>query len=109
MSTTLDFLKQQFPGLLGIQLDQVMSLMGGGSLQTARNKIALGTFPVKTVKFGGRRLVLLTDFAEYLDGLKQEEKEEETPKVTSAAAARKRGRRSNRERDRDRSAVAVAS
>lgn len=106
MSTTLDFLKQQFPGLLGIQLDQVMSLMGGGSLQTARNKIALGTFPVKTVKFGGRRLVLLTDFAEYLDSLNQEE--DETPKVTSAAA-RKRGRRTNRERDRDRSAVAVAS
>lgn len=95
MSTTLDFLKQQFPGLLGIQLDRVMSLMGGGSLQTARNKIALGTFPVKTVKFGGRRLVLLTDLAEFLDSQHDADTKIDPPLLISK---RRRGRPTNTER-----------
>lgn len=37
--------------------------------QTARNELARGTFPVPTLRRGGRRFVAITDLAEYLDKL----------------------------------------
>ena len=41
----------------------------GLALGTLRNEIALGIFPVRTIKLGRRRLIPLTDLATYLDSL----------------------------------------
>ncbi len=37
--------------------------------QTARNEMAKGTFPLPTLRRGGRRFVAVTDLADYLEQL----------------------------------------
>lgn len=43
----------------------------GIKLQTARNRIAAGTFPVKVIKCGGKPVIHVADAAAYIDGLRE--------------------------------------
>jgi len=43
----------------------------GIKLQTARNRIAEGTFPVKVIKLGGKPSVHVADAAAYIDSLRE--------------------------------------
>lgn len=42
----------------------------GIKLQTARNRIAAGTFPVPVIKMGGKPMVHVNDAADYIDKLR---------------------------------------
>ena len=66
MPSNLDLLVRQFPGKLFLSVPDAARAYGLAP-KTARNQIALGVFPVKTVKIGGRRVVPILAFAEFLD------------------------------------------
>ena len=67
-SQNLDLLVRQFPGKILLSLSEA-GLATGRCGKTVRNEIALGIFPVQTVKVGKRRLVPIAALAEYLDSL----------------------------------------
>lgn len=66
MPSNLDLLVRQFPGKLFLSVPDVARAYGLAP-KTARNQIALGVFPVKTVKIGGLRVVPIADLAAFLD------------------------------------------
>ncbi|NDP46839.1 MAG: hypothetical protein GZ085_00335 [Sulfuriferula multivorans] len=68
MSKTLQILLAQFPGAVQIPLANAAAACSI-RLQTARNQLVAGTFPIRTVKIGRRRLVRLDDLAAFIDGL----------------------------------------
>lgn len=67
MSTTLQLLLARFPGAVQIPFSSAATAIGM-AVQTGRNQLVRGTFPVRTIKLGGRRMVRLDDLAKYLDG-----------------------------------------
>ena len=62
----LDLLLKQFPGKLFLSVKET-GIASGRCEKTVRNEIALGVFPVQTLKIGRRRLVPITDLAAWLD------------------------------------------
>ena len=68
MPTSLDLLLKQFPGKLFLSVAEA-GRAEGRCPKTTRNEIALGVYPVKTVKIGRRRLIPIVEFASYLDSL----------------------------------------
>ena len=68
MPTSLELLLKQFPGKLFLSVAEV-GRAEGRCPKTTRNEIALGIYPVKTVKIGRRRLIPIVEFASYLDSL----------------------------------------
>lgn len=70
-SATFEYLQTLFPRQLvvpAVQAGECLDL----AHQTTRNKIHDGTFPLKTFVIGGKRLVKITDLAEYIERLGQE-------------------------------------
>jgi hypothetical protein len=71
------------------------------STKTARNQIAAGTFPLKTVLQGGRRFIATTDLVEYyqrLIGDSDPDSPKKPEKPAEAAGKRGRGRPRKMER-----------
>lgn len=68
MSSTLKLLLARFPGAIQIPLAAAAEACSM-SVQTARNQLVSGAFPIKTHKLGGRRMVRLDDLASYLDAV----------------------------------------
>ena len=68
MGNTLELLVRQFPGKLFLSVKET-GLASGRSPKTVRNEIALGVFPVKSVKIGRRRLIPIADLAAWLDAV----------------------------------------
>lgn len=66
LSDTLQMLLHYFDGAVFIQFGSAAQVVAM-KLQTARNQLAAGTFPVPTHKVGGRRVVWVDDLARYID------------------------------------------
>ena len=66
--SALALLVQQYPGRVFLSVAETAHATGQSHC-TIRNEIALGIFPVRTIKLGRRRLIPLTDLATYLDTL----------------------------------------
>lgn len=76
LSSTLQILLARFDGQVLIPFIKA-SAAAGISGQTARNKLSVGTFPIKTVFNGSRRLVHIQDLADFIESLRPES---ESPK-----------------------------
>jgi predicted DNA-binding transcriptional regulator AlpA len=59
----------------------------GIAVKTARNLLSAGTFPIKTVRLGGRRMVVSADLARFIRSLTDDDTHE-----NEAPARRGRGR-----------------
>ena len=62
----LDYVLEKSEGALFVRLPIYASLVGCG-LQTARNQLAKGTFPLQVVKLGRTVAVKAVDLAEFLE------------------------------------------
>ncbi|AOJ14118.1 hypothetical protein DF161_19885 [Burkholderia stagnalis] len=82
-------LETLFPGLLLIPVVKAGECLSLAE-QTTRNKLHCGTFPVKTVMLGGKRLVKKTDLADYITELGAEKRPRGRP-TKAAILARERG------------------
>lgn len=88
-SPTLDLLETLFPGRLLIRATEAGECLSLAE-QTTRNKLHAGTFPLKTVLLGGKRLVKKTDLARYIDELGIDKKQRGRP-TKASVIARERG------------------
>ena len=66
MVNSLELLKERFNGKLLIPFAAGSEAVGF-TAKTARNKLSLGTFPIRTVLEGTRRYIHITDLASYVD------------------------------------------
>ena len=69
-SRNLDLLQRLLPGQAVASLKDVARVRTA-SIKTIQNEILAGTFPVRTLKIGRRRVVSILDLADYLDTLTQ--------------------------------------
>lgn len=67
VSPVLQIVRDAFPGLFNVDVVPAAAFIGMAE-QTARNKLHLGEFPLKTTKQGRRRLVSIVEIAAYLEG-----------------------------------------
>ena len=86
----IDILRAAYPGQAVLTTDQIANALaktGKAGAQTIRNQIAAGTFPLsgKIKKVGGRNVLPMAAFADWLDGA------EEAPSP-KAPEKRRRGR-----------------
>ncbi len=58
-------LSAAFPGVCMFSIEQVATVLGIGRA-TIRHWISFGTFPIKTINLGGRRLVALSALVDYI-------------------------------------------
>lgn len=65
-TTTLEILLARHPGAVLLAFEAA-GLALSMKLQTARNQLVAGVFPVPTHKVGGRRVVRIDDLAAYID------------------------------------------
>lgn len=89
---TLELVRSLFPGQLTIPFTEAAAAIGWAP-QTARNRLAEGTFPIPTLMLGSRRKVRIDHLAEFLD---------RTAAPIGAPRARKTGRPSKAEQARAR-------
>lgn len=89
LHSTLEYLETLYPRLVLIPAVAAGELLSFKP-QTTRNKLHDGTFPVRTVLVGGKRLVKKTDLARYIDELGTEKKQRGRP-TKAAVLARERG------------------
>lgn len=100
---------QIFPGKALADFAPAASAIGLAE-QTARDLLWRGNFPVKTVKIGRKRLVVVDDLARYYAELVGLPTTAHIPTDAPAApAVRKRGRPSNEEKARRAAVVAEGS
>ena len=67
-SPIVEILLARFDGQLLIPFLESAGTLGYKQ-QTARNELARGEFPIPTLRRGGRRFVVITDLADYLEQL----------------------------------------
>jgi hypothetical protein len=67
-SRNLELLQRLLPGQAVASLKDVARVRTA-SIKTIQNEVAAGTFPVRTIKIGRRRVVSILDLADYLDSL----------------------------------------
>lgn len=65
-SRTLEILSARYPGAVLLPFVDAGTALAM-KLQTARNQLVAGVFPVPTHKVGGRRVVRIDDLAAYID------------------------------------------
>ena len=65
-SSTLEILSARHPGAVLLPFVDAGAALAM-KLQTARNQLVAGVFPVPTHKVGGRRVVRIDDLAAYID------------------------------------------
>jgi len=70
-SSTLAYLESVFPGLALVPVLHAGQCLSYAA-QTTKNKVHDGTFPIKTILVGGKRVVKKTDLASYIDSLGQD-------------------------------------
>ncbi|WP_340528285.1 hypothetical protein [Cupriavidus necator] len=67
-SSAFAYLESIFPGMALVPVLEAGQCLSYAA-QTTKNKVHDGTFPVKTVLVGGKRLVKKTELASYIDSL----------------------------------------
>ncbi|ABF09697.1 hypothetical protein [Cupriavidus metallidurans] len=70
-SPAFAYLESIFPGMALLPVLEAGQCLSYAP-QTIKNKVHNGTFPVKTILVGGKRVVKKTDLAYYIDGLGQD-------------------------------------
>ena len=68
-SNTLEIILARFDGQVLIPLVDACKVIGM-SIQTARNQLVNGNFPIPTVLRGNRRFVHVSDLAAYVDSIR---------------------------------------
>ena len=84
-----EYLEDLFPGLALVPVLKAGECLSYAP-QTTRNKVHDGSFPVRTVLLGGKRLVKKSDLAAYIDGLGQDKPKRGRP-TKASVLARERG------------------
>ena len=91
MSSSENHIYQLFPGKALADFAPAAAAIGLAE-QTARDLLWRGKFPVKTVKVGGKRLVVVADLARYYAELVGLDAQPSTPELVTSDAPRPRGR-----------------
>lgn len=90
LHSTLQYLETLYPRLALIPAVAAGELLSFKP-QTTRNKLHDGTFPVRTVLVGGKRLVRKIDLARYIDDELGSEKRPRGRPTKAATLTRERG------------------
>lgn len=69
LSTTTAILLTKFNGQILIPFSEAAEIAGIAS-QTARNQLSKGTFPIPSIRNGGRRFIHINDLAAFIDKLR---------------------------------------
>ncbi len=69
LSTTTAILLTKFNGQILIPFSDAAEIAGIAP-QTARNQLTKGTFPIPSIRNGGRRFIHIHDLAAFIDGLR---------------------------------------
>ncbi len=71
ISAAFAYLESIFPGMALVPVLEAGQCLSYAP-QTTKNKVHNGTFPIKTILVGGKRVVKKTDLAYYIDCLGQD-------------------------------------
>lgn len=71
--SSVDLLRQQYPGTLYLTLEQVAIVLATPT-QTIRNQISQGVFPVRSIRRGRRRLVPVAALAAHIEQIEHEQR-----------------------------------
>jgi len=84
ISSTLQILLARFHGQILIPFTSAAEA-AGIQIQTARNKLSSGTFPIKTVLNGSRRFIHVSDLADYIETLRAESSKSKRGRPTKSS------------------------
>ena len=79
-------IKETFPGAFNVPFQPAARFAGFAS-QTARNKLLDGTFPLRSVKQGGRRFITVLELTRYLVAQACGDAADPTPTATDTPCA----------------------